>query len=116
MQTNPPVPSLSLTASSSAIPTTLATRSVTVGACIVLDASGSRDPDGGMLSYAWTLVSKPASSTALLSATMGAFSQLTSDALGDYVVKLVATDPSGASSDDLHGQLPALHGSAVPAR
>lgn len=65
---------------------------------IVLDASSSKDPDGDALAYRWTLESKPAGSVAQLTATTGASSHLVPDVLGDYVVKVVATDTAGASS------------------
>ncbi|HEY0491365.1 MAG TPA: PKD domain-containing protein [Telluria sp.] len=69
-----------------------------VGYTVALSGSGSSDPDGNTLSYAWTLVSKPAGSSAALTSATGAFSQLAPDVLGSYVVKLVATDARGAAS------------------
>ncbi|MET0982534.1 MAG: PKD domain-containing protein [Telluria sp.] len=75
-----------------------ATVQAAVGYLVGLSSATSRDPDGGTLSHAWTLVSKPAASAATLSSATGAFSQLTPDVLGDYVVKVVATNPNGASS------------------
>jgi hypothetical protein len=65
---------------------------------ISLSGAGSSNPDGLALTYAWTLVSKPAGSGAVLDSTTGAFSQLTPDVLGDYVVRLVITTPSGTAS------------------
>ena len=69
-----------------------------IGYTVALSGEGSKNPDGGTLSHAWTLVSKPAGSAVQLSATTGAFSQLVPDVLGDYVVKLVATNASGVAS------------------
>ena len=69
-----------------------------VGYTVGLSGTGSSDPDGNALSYAWTLLSKPAASSASLTSATGAFSQLAPDVLGNYVVKLVATDARGASS------------------
>lgn len=69
-----------------------------VGYLVGLSSATSRDPDGGTLTYAWTMLSRPAASTATLSSGTGAFSQLTPDLLGDYVVNVVATNPNGASS------------------
>ncbi len=69
-----------------------------IGYLVALSGEGSRDPDGGALTHAWSLVSRPAGSTAALSVVNGAFSQFTPDLMGDYVVRLVATNPSGASS------------------
>lgn len=70
----------------------------TTGYKISLSGAGSSNPDGAALAYAWTLVSKPAASTAVLDSTTGAFSQITPDVLGDYVVRMVVTAPSGVAS------------------
>ena len=56
------------------------------------DGSGSTDANGDSLSYRWTLASRPAGSTAALSATSGASVDLTADLPGDYVVTLVVSD------------------------
>ena len=74
------------------------TISGTVGYRISLSGAASSNPDGAALVHAWTLVSKPAASTAVLDSTSGAFSQLTPDVLGDYVVRMVVTAPSGVAS------------------
>lgn len=59
-------------------------------------SSISTNTDGATL--AWTLVSKPATSSATLGSATGAFSQITPDVLGNYVVRLLATLPSGVAS------------------
>ena len=68
------------------------------GYTVSLDGTSSVDPEGTRLSYAWTLSSKPQGSTAAVSTVTGAVSQVTPDVLGDYVVKLTATDTAGAAS------------------
>ena len=70
----------------------------TTGYRISLSGAGSSNPDGLALTYAWTLVSKPSASTAVLDSTTGAYSQLTPDVLGDYVVRMLVTAPSGIAS------------------
>ena len=75
-----------------------ATINGTTGYKISLSGAGSSNPDGAALAYAWTLVSKPAASTAVLDSTTGAFSQITPDVLGDYVVRMIVTAPSGVAS------------------
>lgn len=70
----------------------------TTGYKISLSGANSSNPDGLPLTYAWTLVSKPAASTATLDSTTGAYTQLQPDVLGDYVVRLVVTAPSGVAS------------------
>lgn len=56
------------------------------------DGSGSTDANGDALTYRWTLASRPAGSTAALSATSGTAVDLTADIVGDYVVTLVVND------------------------
>jgi hypothetical protein len=70
----------------------------TTGYLMSLSGAGSSNPDGGALTYEWTLESRPAASSATLDSTIGAFSQFTPDVLGNYVVKLVVTTASGAAS------------------
>jgi hypothetical protein len=72
--------------------------SAAIGYTVALTSDGSKDPAGGALSYAWTLISKPAGSTVKLSATIGVFSQLVPDVMGDYVVQLIATNANGVAS------------------
>ncbi|MES2317950.1 MAG: PKD domain-containing protein [Pseudomonadota bacterium] len=68
-----------------------------VGYTVSLNAANSQDPDGSWLSYTWTLV-KPAGSQAELSSTDGVTTQIDPDLLGNYVVKLVATNHWGVAS------------------
>lgn len=68
------------------------------GYTVSLDGTTSADPEGTLLTYAWTLAAKPEGSLATISAATGAVSQVTPDLLGDYVVKLTATDSAGAAS------------------
>lgn len=64
-----------------------------VGSALTLDGSGSYDPKGMSLTYAWTLVDKPAGS-ALTGLTAGdtATPSLTGDARGNYTVNLVVNN------------------------
>jgi len=72
------------------------TLQVSTGYIVSLSGATTVDPDGDVLTYAWSIVSKPAWSTASLSTLTGLSSQLIPDAMGDYVVKLDVSDPSGA--------------------
>jgi hypothetical protein len=74
------------------------TVSTALGYTVALTSGGSKDPSGAALSYAWTLVSKPAGSTAQLSSSVGVFSQLVPDVMGDYVVQVIATNANGVAS------------------
>ncbi len=73
-------------------------QTVHAGALVSLDGSGSSDPDGNVpLTYAWSIVSKPASTTTL-SDTSAVNPSFIADLPGDYVLSLVVTDSLGATS------------------
>jgi len=67
-------------------------QSVKTAALVTLDGSGSSDPDGHALSFAWTLVSKPDGSTASLTGTTSVAPTFTPDMSGTYVASLVVSD------------------------
>lgn len=91
-----PVSSLVMTTQFAAIPVTLPTQAVTVGANVLLDASASTDPDGDTVSVGFVLTEKPASSTATLS-IVGKMARLVPDALGQFKVRVTGTDARGAT-------------------
>lgn len=70
------------------------------GTLVQLDGSGSTDPDNDPLTYAWTLVSKPAGSAAILNLPGSADPSFIADVNGQYDLSLQVTDPFGASSTD----------------
>jgi hypothetical protein len=72
---------------------------VPLGTTVTLRGSLSTDADGDTLSYAWTVASRPAGSTAALSATNVADPSITPDVEGSYQFRLRATDPQGAFSE-----------------
>jgi len=67
-------------------------RAAYVGDAVALDAHAS-DPDGEPLTFAWTLVSRPAGSAAALSSTTTATTTFAPDVAGLYLVSLVVSDP-----------------------
>ncbi len=92
----------SVTTKANTAPTAAAgnNRSVHAGALVVLDGSGSTDPDGDPLTYAWSFVSKPSSSsTAQLSDSASITPAFVADQPGDYVLSLTVFDSIGATSD-----------------
>lgn len=69
-----------------------ANRTVMVGVEVTLDGSGSTDPDGDSLSFAWSFVSRPDGSSASLSNVDTENPTFTPDVAGEYIVGLVVTD------------------------
>ena len=66
------------------------------GASVTLDGSGSTDPDGDTLSYAWTLVS---GASVMLAGADTARATFTAPAEpGDLVFRLTVTDPGGLAA------------------
>jgi hypothetical protein len=67
-------------------------QSVTAGMVVTLDGSASSDANGDALTYAWTLTSRPAGSTAALVGATTARPAFTADLAGTYVTTLVVGD------------------------
>ncbi len=71
-----------------------------LGDTALLDGSESYDPDGDDLEYAWTLISEPPGSSAVLTGADTKYPTLTPTAVGAHHVELIVSDPDGLSSDD----------------
>ena len=67
-------------------------QTVSVGALVALNGSGSSDADGDALSFSWTFTSRPAGSTAQLSAATSPTPTFVADVAGAYVVQLIVND------------------------
>ncbi|MCG6304582.1 PKD domain-containing protein, partial [Vibrio vulnificus] len=65
---------------------------ISKGSTVNLSGSRSTDPEGQPLSYRWKLLSQPAGSAALLSATDTITTDFVADVGGDYIVQLVVND------------------------
>ncbi|MDO8037638.1 hypothetical protein [Janthinobacterium sp. SUN137] len=70
-----------------------------VGGQIELDAGSSKDSDGGTLSFAWSLVSKPAGSGLNMGAVATPKLNFQPDALGTYIFKLRVTNGKGGFAE-----------------
>ncbi len=90
-------------------------QTVSVGATVQLDGSASTDASSLPLTYAWTLISKPTGSAAVLSNSNAVQPTFVADVLGTYVVRLIVNNGTANSAPDsvtiAAGQLPA----SVPA-
>jgi RHS repeat-associated protein len=67
-------------------------RAVALGATVQLDGSGSSDVDGNALTYAWSLLSRPAGSSAVLSSASAVNPTFVADVPGSYVAQLIVND------------------------
>lgn len=75
-------------------------QSVVAGTSVTLDGSASSADLGRTLSYAWTLTSKPAGSSATLSSSTSAKPTFTADVAGTYVATVIVNDGKVNSSAD----------------
>jgi hypothetical protein len=66
---------------------------------VILDGSGSSDPNGDAITYHWEFVSRPEASRAELEDPTTVNSAFRADAPGDYVVRLIVKDRWGKASD-----------------
>lgn len=67
-------------------------QNVAAGAVVVLDGGASVDANHDSLTYAWTLVTKPSGSTAILATPTSVKTTFTADAAGTYVASLTVND------------------------
>jgi len=73
-------------------------RTVPLGALVTLNGSGSSDVDGDPLTYAWTLISIPPSSTAALAGANTVNPSFVADKRGDYLAQLIVNDGKANST------------------
>lgn len=96
-----PVSNIVITATYTGVTTTSATQALNVGSVVVLDARGSKDADGDLVTTTWTLLEKPAASLAGLTVD-GAVSRFVADVPGVFKVRAHGTDARGAYSDTIY--------------
>ncbi len=89
------------TANSSPVANAGPDQTVAVNDTVVLDGSGSTDVDGDLLSFAWSLLVRPAGSSAVLVNPTEVTSGFDVDLPGTYVVQLIVNDGTIDSAPDV---------------
>ena len=73
-------------------------QTVTAGATVTLNGSGSSDADGNPLTYLWSFVSTPSGSTPTLTGPTTVRPTFLADRAGQYVVQLIVNDGIASST------------------
>jgi hypothetical protein len=73
-------------------------QTVSVGAFVTLNGSGSTSSSGNALTYSWTLISRPAGSTATLSGASTVSPTFVADISGTYMAQLIVNNGLASST------------------
>ncbi|MGH9238521.1 MAG: PKD domain-containing protein, partial [Vicinamibacterales bacterium] len=72
-----------------------------IGLPVVLDGSGSSDPDGDTLTYQWTIALAPEGSSAALGGSSTASPSFVPDRKGVYAIRLTVNDGTWSAADEV---------------
>ena len=75
-------------------------QNVVSGSVVALDGSQSTGADGNLITYSWSMVSKPAGSTTVLINPTDVNPTFTADKPGEYTLRLTISDTKSTSSSD----------------
>ena len=75
-------------------------QTVDLAAIVTLDGSESHDPDGDPLTFAWSVLTRPAGSTAVLSNPSAVGPTFVADRAGEFVMQLIVNDGQVDSAPD----------------
>src|SRR5262249_50483700 len=73
---------------------------ISIGGQVQLDGSGSNDPDGSPITFAWSITLRPSGSTATLVNPTSATPTFVADRGGRYRIQLIVNDGQTASAAD----------------
>jgi len=73
-------------------------RTIALGSAVTLNGGNSSDPAEQALTYAWTIETSPAGSSAAIVGASTENPQLTPDLIGEYQIQLVVENPSATQS------------------
>ncbi len=76
-------------------------QTVAIGANVALNGTGSTDPDGDTLSYAWTQIEGPVVTLAGAATAIASFTAPSVEATTDFAFRLTVSDGNGGSSTDM---------------
>jgi hypothetical protein len=68
---------------------------------VELDARGTTDPDGDLMTFRWQVIERPEGSTATISDLTLRLAHFTPDVAGSYTIRFTADDGTDACQDDM---------------